>query len=224
MNLKNIALLAVISLTSSVGCATIKADSTVKPNFDFSKIGKVGLVQVAFGNAKAPQDFEAASNQIGDIMLMEFMRKGYETVERNQIEAVLKEQQFQHSGMTEQDAVQVGKILNLKAVIIINVVKCSDEIVMTAKMIDTQTASHLWISTGEGDTNKGLTSLLTTVGGGVAGAGIGTAVGGKGKGTVLGAVGGAFGGMVAGKLLEPSLTDCVKKVCAKMTEILPRGS
>lgn len=226
MSFLRFAALAALSLSASVGCATIKADTTFKSGYDFGQIGKIGLVQTSFGDHGRPMEFEAASNQVGDIILQHFMKKGYSVVERNQIEAVLKEQQFQHSGMTlaEADAAKIGKILNLKAVLIANITKASEEFQMTLKMVDTQSAEILYISNGEGDTNKGLTSLLTTVGGGVGGAAIGTAVGGKGKGTLIGAAGGAFAGMVAGKLLEPSMRDCITKVVAEMTKDLPRGS
>ena len=60
-------------------------------------------------------------------------------VERHQIESILKEQQFQLSGLTEDQGVSVGKILKADVVVLGSVGKLGTSIVFSARLINVET-------------------------------------------------------------------------------------
>jgi WD40 repeat protein len=64
-------------------------------------------------------------------------------VERRQIEAILKEQQFQLSGLTEEEGVSVGKIVKADVILLGNVGKLGSSIVFSAKLISVETGKVL---------------------------------------------------------------------------------
>jgi WD40 repeat protein len=60
-------------------------------------------------------------------------------VERRQIETILKEQQFQLSGLTEEEGVAVGKILKADNVLLGSVGKLGSSMVLSARIISVET-------------------------------------------------------------------------------------
>ena len=60
-------------------------------------------------------------------------------VERKQIESIVKEQQFQLSGLTEDEGVSVGKILKADVVLLGNVGKLGTSMVFSARLISVET-------------------------------------------------------------------------------------
>ncbi len=60
-------------------------------------------------------------------------------VERRQIETVLKEQQFQLSGLTEDEGVSVGRILKADIILVGNVGKLGTSVVFSARLINVET-------------------------------------------------------------------------------------
>ncbi len=224
MKLSRFFLLAVLTGLGSVSCASINGTCNIKGGYDFSKLPKIAVVEVTFGNRGSIDEYSAAANQIADLITAEFFNRGYETVERAQIESVLKEQDFQHSGMTsDQDAAAIGKILNVPAVVVANVQEAGENFIITVKAIDTQTASHLLMGNGKGEARSGLTRISTFVGGAAVGAGAGAAIGGR-TGAGIGALGGALGGLVAGEMLSEDIYDVAQKTIAKVFEKLPPKS
>jgi len=196
------------------GCASGKGESYIRADYDFSKVTKIAVVEVS-GAVRG----EAVKNQIGDFFSMELMKKGYTPVERAQVQALLKEQKFQASDVTtDEDAARAGKILNVPAVMLVNIPTYKEEINMTAKIIDVQDGSISWIGSGSGTTGKTFSTVL----GAAAGAATGAVVaGGDTRDKVAGGViGGVLGG-VAGQALSPQQAEQVKKIIKKVCEGLP---
>jgi hypothetical protein len=132
---------------------------------------------------------------------------------------LLKEQKFQTSGITsDEDATKAGKILNVPAVMLVNIPKFKEEINMTAKIIDVEDGSVLWIGSGSGSTGK----TLSTIVGAAAGAAAGAVVGGRDTRDRVagGVIGGVLGG-VAGNALSPQQAEQVQKIIKKVCENLP---
>jgi hypothetical protein len=204
-----------LAMLAAAGCASTSAESQAVAGYNFANIDKIAIVEVTgrpFG--------EAAKNQISGFFTMELMKKGYKFVERKDIKALLKEQQFQASDVTtEMGAARVGKFLNVPAVMLIEIPKYGDgKIEMLAKIVDVEDATILWIGTGSGNTGKGLSTLV----GAAAGAALGAAVaGGSSSDRVVGGVIGGVAGGVAGNVLAPEQVTVVKKVIAKVVESLP---
>jgi len=101
---KSLCVLMLLPVWLAVGCAS--GESVIRPGFDFSAIDKVAVVEVtgAIGS-------EAAKNAIADYFAMELMRRGYIPVERHQVQAILKEQDFQASDLTSNEgAAAAGRL------------------------------------------------------------------------------------------------------------------
>jgi hypothetical protein len=196
------------------GCATGKGESYSKVGFNFASLDKVAVLDVS-GSVRG----DAVKDQIASFFEMELLKKGYTPVERTQVQKILKEQEFQASGITsDADAVKAGHILNVSAVMLVNIPVIKEEINMTAKMIDVQDGSILWIGTGSGTTGKTFSTILGAAAGAAAGAVI--AGGDTGDRVAGGIIGGVLGG-VAGQALSPQQADQVRKIVDKVCASLP---
>jgi hypothetical protein len=196
------------------GCATGKGESYSKVGFNFASLDKVAVLDVS-GSVRG----DAVKDQIASFFEMELLKKGYTPVERSQVQKILKEQEFQASGITsDADAVKAGHILNVSAVMLVNIPVIKEEINMTAKMIDVQDGSILWIGTGSGTTGKTFSTILGAAAGAAAGAVI--AGGDTGDRVAGGIIGGVLGG-VAGQALSPQQANQVRKIVDKVCASLP---
>lgn len=197
------------------GCASSTADSQAVAGYDFGGIDSVAIVDVT-GRVYG----EAVKNQISDMFTIELMRRGYRVIERRNIRALLKEQEFQASDLTtDQSVARVGRILNVPAVMVIDIPRYRDgRMDMTARLLDVEDGTILWIGTGSGSTGRDLSTLLGAVAGAAIGAGV---AGGSGSDRAIGAVVGGVAGGVAGHTLAPQQETVVKRVVARVTESLP---
>ena len=108
----------------AAGCASSEGESYATAGYDFSNLDKVAIVEVT---GKVYGD--AAKNEIGNMFTMELMKRGYSVVERAEVQALLKEQEFQASDITTNEgAAQAGRVRNVPAVLLINVPKYEDKI------------------------------------------------------------------------------------------------
>jgi len=201
------------------GCSS--GESYVKAGYDFTSLNKIAVVDVQ-GDISG----EPAKNQIADFFGMELLKKGFEPVERAQVQTVLKEQKFQTSGLTSQEgAAKAGRILNVPAVLVVNIPNFGEQMSMTAKMIDVETAGVLWMGSGSGKTQKTLSTIFGAAAGAGAGAAAGAAVGGKDSTVIGGVAGGVLGG-VAGHELSPQKAEkaqqIIKKICKGLPDKLPK--
>ncbi len=197
------------------GCASSDAESQAVAGYDFGKIDKIAIIEVT-GRVYG----DTVKNQISNLFTMAMMKKGYVFIARQEVKALLKEQDFQASDLTtDAGAANAGQILNVPAVMLIDIPKYKDgKMDMSAKLIDVENGTILWIGTGSGSTGKG----LATIGGAIAGAALGAVVaGGDSSDRLVGAaVGGVVGG-VAGNALSPSQEKQVKKVVAEVVKGFP---
>ena len=77
-------------------------------------------------NPKPSMDGEVSDNEsrasaIEDVFIRFLIGKGYSYASRKEVREIMLEQAFQHSGLTDSDAVKMGKLLNVPAVIVISV-------------------------------------------------------------------------------------------------------
>ncbi len=192
------------------GCTS--GEGHYRKDYDYSNIQKIAVVDVI-----GPVGGEAARNQIADFFAMELLKRGYSPIERAQVHVILKEQEFQASAITsDEDAAKAGRILNVPAVLIVNIPKFGDEIQMTVKMVNVEDGSILWLSSGKGKGSK----TLGTIVGAAAGALIGYAVTGEDD-KVVGAVAGGVAGGAAGNLLTPDQTEKMLQIIRKVCETMP---
>jgi len=155
--MKIVVYMLVIAILFAGGCSSGRGESFSRVGYNFSTIDKVAIVAV-----EGTLSSELAKNQIADLFAMELLKKGYAPKERANVAALLMEQGFQASELiTEAGAAEAGKILNVPAVLIINVPLFGDEIFISAKMVDIEDSSILWLGSGTGKTGGffGLGSL-----------------------------------------------------------------
>lgn len=193
------------------GCST--GESTFRAGYDFSKVDKIAIVDV-LGKVSS----EAARNQIGDFFVMELLKKGYAPVERAQVQSLLDERGFQESDITSSEGVaRAGQILNVPVVLVINIPKFDEEMNLTAKMIDVEDGSILWMGSGTGSTGKTLGTIAVATVGAVGGA----VLAGEGNEVAGGIAGGVLGG-IAGQALAPQTAKKAQEIIQKMCKSLPQ--
>lgn len=207
--MKNYLVAGLLSLLAvCMGCT----EGHVRMDYDFGKAKKVAIIDVT-----GDLDGEAARNQVGDFFVMELLKKEYAPIARAGVQKILREQEFQASQNTpEQDAARAGRILNVPAVLMVNVSRLDNEINMTAKMIDVETGEVLWISNGSGRAD----AFWSTLFGAGAGVAAGSAVAGKYNKAEAAVVGGIIGGWV-GRELAPKTARRLRNIVRQMCKTLP---
>lgn len=212
--MKTVCVCTLLLALAVAGCASSKGESYAMAGYDWPGLDRVAIVEVTgavYG--------DAVKNQIASMFQMELLKRGYGVIERRRVQAVLKEQEFQASDITTSEgAAEAGEILNVPAVMLISIPKYEDKMTITAKMVEVETGTVLWIGNATGDTGKG----LATFAGAVAGAAVGAAVaGGDSSDRVLGGVVGGVVGGVAGNALSPEQEEQVREVVADACEGMP---
>lgn len=197
------------------GCATGKGESYSRAGFDFTTLDKVAVLDVTGAVRGDP-----VKNQIGDFFVMELLKRGYVPVERTEVQKLLKEQEFQTSGVTsDQDAAKAGRVLNVPAVLLVNIPTYKEEINMTAKIVNVEDGGILWAGSASGSTGKTFSTILGAAAGAAVGA---TVAGGDTRDRVAGGIiGGVLGG-VAGQALSPQQAEQVQKIIKKLCESMPQ--
>ncbi len=135
----------IIAILFIGGCSSGRAESYSRAGYNFSMLDSVAVVAV-----EGALQSEAARNQIAEYFEMELLKKGYAPKEWTNISAALEEQEVQASDLnTDVGIVEAGEIINVSAILIVNVPRFGDEIAMTAKLVDIQDeATILWIGSG----------------------------------------------------------------------------
>jgi hypothetical protein len=202
-----------ISLVLVGGCSS--GESFVKAGYDFDKLDKVAVLSVT-GQVRGT----AAKNQIADFFAMELLKKGYTPIERTQIQKVLEEQKFQATDVTtDQGAARAGRILNVPTVLMVNIPTFNEKIDMTAKMIDVEDGTILWMGSGEGDTGKTMSTIVGAAVGAVAGVAV---AGDESSSQTIGGIAGGVAGGAIGRALSPQQAKQAKKVIGKICESIPK--
>ncbi len=197
-------------LLFSAGCAT--GESTISPAFHEVAPDTVALVEVS-GDIRG----NAAKNQVEDFFTAEMLKKGYRVIERNRVNQVLDEQDFQRSERTsDSEAAQIGQVLNVPAVVMVNAGVDGEKVSITGRMVDAQTGEVLWIGTSRG----GSGARVSKTGGAVLGAIAGSQIGG-GRGRIVGGVAGGVLGGAAGESLSPQAARVVQKAIEEIVAELP---
>lgn len=204
---------AVLAIIFASGCASTDVAGNAKLGFNFSSIDKVAVIAI-----EGVLESEAAKQQLTDMMNQQLLAKGYSPVERQQMLAVMQERDFQTTTIT--GAAQLGKVLNVGAVIIANIPNYQDQMSMSIKMISVTDNSILWTANGTGDTGKGATQLLSGLAGALGGGLIGGAAGGR-TGAVIGGLGGGALGVVGGSVLTPQKEKQARELITKLFDSLP---
>lgn len=198
------------------GCASTSASGEHDRNFDFSSIERVAVVAIEGAGAS-----EAAQNQIGSMFNQRLMGKGYSPVERAQIRAVMDEQNFQQSDVTSpSNAAELGRIMNVDMVLLVNVPEYREKMSMSVQMVSTENAGIVWSASGSADTGGGLSEKAGALFGAAAGAAAGSEADGT-RGAVAGGIAGAAAGDLAGESMTPRQQEQAAELIDELAKSLP---
>jgi len=214
-NISFYAFVTTVMFAIIAGCSSRGGESSFRIGYDFGTLDKVAVVAVE-GSVRS----DLAQDQVADIFAMELLRKGYAPVGRAQVKALLKEQKLESADLTTiEAATEAGMILGVPAVLVVEIPHFGEETLITAKMIDVEDGSILWLGRGSG---KGR-GFLSTVSGAFkleepkTGAGIGAQ-----KEEVLAEIAGEILGGPEGGVLSPEEAKKTQEIIQKMCKSLPK--
>lgn len=208
---------AALFVFAAYGCAAVDASGQHSAGYDFNSIDRTAVIAVEGAAGR-----EAAQNQIGMMFNQHLMGKGYSPIERAQIQEVIKEQNFSHSKVTSgQGAAQLGRILNVDTVVLVNVPNYGEVMSMSAQMVDTDDASIVWSASGSARTGSGLNSKAGAFFGAIGGAVAGSQMEGT-PGAVVGGATGGVGGAIAGEAMTPQRQKQATKLIQELITSLPQ--
>ncbi|MBP8302887.1 MAG: hypothetical protein KBE04_02020 [Phycisphaerae bacterium] len=137
-------LLATLLLVCGCSSGGSGGESYVRAGYDFSKVDVVALVDVS-----GVIESESIKNQIAEFFSKQLLKKGYGPIERPQIQRMLAE-----SGQSLEDlkkeayAIEAGRVLALPVVLAVHVPNFGMETSITAKIIEVDQGSTLWVGSG----------------------------------------------------------------------------
>jgi hypothetical protein len=125
-----------VQLTDRLARTFPEKTSAKGKRFDPSKIDKLALVMV--GESRRPNRMASIGRiggeqrtdqdrQVEDKLGIMLGKKGYALVSRSDLEAVMQEKRFQQSGLTEENVSEIGKLLNIPAVMVARITECEAE-------------------------------------------------------------------------------------------------
>jgi hypothetical protein len=130
------------------GCSILNRGSNYA-NYDLSGIDKIAIVAVT-----GQVENNEAKAQVADLFIIELLNKGYEPIRlaqsRSKIEAIAKSENL---SISPDGYDQMGQILQVPAVLVINVPYIDEEISISAQIIDSKVGSVLWMGQDFGDIN-----------------------------------------------------------------------
>ena len=96
------------------------------------------LTPIAILDFKGMDVSNAVTSAITDVIKSDIVNTGlFKVLERQQIDAIIKEQGFQQTGCTEQScAVEIGKLVSAKKILIGTVSKVGQSFIITAHLVD----------------------------------------------------------------------------------------
>ncbi|OGS55081.1 MAG: hypothetical protein A3J79_01195 [Elusimicrobia bacterium RIFOXYB2_FULL_62_6] len=134
-----------------------------KPSFA-PVVSKLEEVKMFGGTNVAVADFigknvsQADASIVGDFLRTELVNTGqFNVMDRNNMDTVLAEQKFQTSGCTEQQcAVEMGKLLNVKRMLVGSLSKLLDSYFITVNVVDVETGKIIASYDAEASSSKEL--------------------------------------------------------------------
>ncbi|MDH7598167.1 MAG: hypothetical protein QHH07_00840 [Sedimentisphaerales bacterium] len=144
MNARGYILVAFL-LILPVGCRTgTQGESYTRAGYDFSDIDVIAVVDV-----NGVIESEAIKNQIAEFFSKQLLRRGYGPIERQQVQYLLSQANLQNGGRKgDAYAIEAGRALNYPIVLAIYIPVFGDEISITAKLLEVEHGSTLWVGSG----------------------------------------------------------------------------
>ncbi len=203
----------ILSITALIAGGCISRSHSLRSSYDFSQVEKIAIVAV-----EGAVTSETAKDQIADIFAMELLDKGYSPIGRAQVRAKLREQELESSELTTSEAaVEAGLILKVPVVMVVEIPHFNEEITMTAKLIDVEDGSIIWMGKSSGRAARSVPGAFLGV---ITGSGSSTSGGGSDNYDLMsGPIAELFGGQANPALTpeeEQKIQRIVRSICASM--------
>ena len=139
--------ISLITALLAGGC--ISGTGSYRSSYDFSSISKIAIVAV-----EGEVTSEPTQNQIANFFAMELLDKGYSPIMLSQVRAktraIMEELAID---LTQPEAyTDLGKALNVPAILVVDIPYYNEEIFITAQLIDVRDGSILWMDRKSGKT------------------------------------------------------------------------
>ncbi len=121
---------------SSFGSA-IKITTPTQPIIQFGEKRKLAVIH--FDHLGVPEDISKTATYLLESKLGNSPQ--VDLIERNQIDNVLNELNYQMSGLTTDDAISIGKQLNAKYILLGSLNKLGSLLILTTKIVNVETAA-----------------------------------------------------------------------------------
>ena len=142
--------LYILSIAALLTGGCISRNRSSKSSYDFNQVEKIAIVAVE-GAVRS----ETAKDQIADFFAMELLDNGYAPIARAQVRSLLREQELESTDLTSVvAAMEVGLILDVPVVMVVEIPRFDEELTMTAKLINAEDGSTLWMGKGTGKTGR----------------------------------------------------------------------
>lgn len=145
-----------ILLLTLIGCIAVSTHSTNQsslnsvpsPNLMNQSIKKLAILVQA--------EKDVSQRRIEDEFITSLLQKNYQVASRSDLEQLMEEMNFQHSHITDSDAVRIGKVLNVPAVLLVAVTELQTvrgenytriRATLGARLVGVETGEILWIGT-----------------------------------------------------------------------------
>ncbi len=149
--------LLLIALISGCSSATSSGTGTYSPTFDIDRTYTVAVIPLEKSPYVKPKDLQA----LYDMLAMGLLKAGiFKVVERQRIKDVLKEQEFQYSGLVDEStAVEFGKLLGADVVAMYDILTARMRndgygkvymLEIVVKLVDTRTGEIIYFGRGTG--------------------------------------------------------------------------
>ena len=192
-------ILAVCTLSLVLGaCQSTSAEGHFSQGADLARLKRIAVVD---GNNPS---FDPTTRQaLVDTLQLEFFKKNWMVVERENIDLAIEELDFQNSEFASaSERRRLGEVLNVDGLVVVNIGAVGKDMTVNAKMFDPQDGALIWFGSGDASIRSG----LSTIGGAVLGAAAGAAVGDS-DGAAIGAV---LGGAVGYSLTDTEMENARK--------------
>jgi len=136
-------------------------EAVAAPGFDPTSISKLAVTIGRSSQLTANSDL---GRRLEDQVVQVLLTKGYTIAARSDVEPLLKELKFQHSGTTDADAAKLGRMLNVPVILLVTLYSVETHRASTliqtnppmnetsatvgARMISVERGEMLWTGTG----------------------------------------------------------------------------
>lgn len=160
--------LLIITVIIFGGCATISVESFNKPGVDIKNYSKIGITKFICSSDPV------AGQEVADIIALQFIKKGFDVIERTQLEAILAEEEITQIGITEPTKLKL-RLKGISGVIVGSLTRYECQTVtvpfvygymavgittnnchasLAVKLLDVETGSLLWAANGSHSINE----------------------------------------------------------------------